>query len=177
VKVSKVDAARRQLETAVTLYFHEGDPVSIHTLTCAAYEVLRRINKGTPMIKDWMKDYIKPEYVKKFGSKLNEAQNFFKHADRDAEKTLTFEPRTTHILLLDACWAYKRIAQERLPLLAIFEMWAATTWGKHYITVPGLDLSDPEVVKWASLSRQEFFNTFVPVAYAATVALPAGGSP
>jgi hypothetical protein len=38
---SKLDVALRQLETAVTLYFHSADPVSIHTLTAAAYNVLR----------------------------------------------------------------------------------------------------------------------------------------
>ena len=165
----KLEAARRQLETAVNLYFHEGDPVSIHTLTCAAYEVIRDINNSQPMLKDWMKDYINPEYVNEIARKLNEAQNFFKHADRDSDGTLAFEPRTTQILLLDACWTYKRIAEERLPLLAIFEVWAAITWGKHYITYPGLDLSDPEVVEWAGLGRQEFFSMLLPVAYAATV--------
>jgi hypothetical protein len=30
-KVSKLDAAKRQLETAIRLYFSDGDPVSIHT--------------------------------------------------------------------------------------------------------------------------------------------------
>ena len=33
--VTKLDAARRQLETAITLWFHDGDPVSIHTLAAA----------------------------------------------------------------------------------------------------------------------------------------------
>jgi hypothetical protein len=41
-KVSKLDAAKRQLETVIRLYFSNGDPVSIHTLTAAAYNVLRR---------------------------------------------------------------------------------------------------------------------------------------
>jgi hypothetical protein len=53
--VSKLDAARRQLETAVRLYFCEGDPVSMHTLTSAAYQVLSDINRaqgGRPMLKE-----------------------------------------------------------------------------------------------------------------------------
>jgi hypothetical protein len=32
VRVTKLDAAKKQLETAIMLYFHDGDPVSIHTL-------------------------------------------------------------------------------------------------------------------------------------------------
>lgn len=173
--VSKLDAARRQLETAVNLYFHEGDPVSIHTLTSTAYEVLRDINDGQSMIKDWMKDYIRPEVLKEFRDKVNEGQNFFKHADRDAEKTLIFEPETTQIWLMDACLTYKRISQERVPLLEVFKLWAAITWGKRFFTYPGLNLSDPVVVESVSLSRQKFFDKFVPVGYAALVTLPAGG--
>jgi hypothetical protein len=30
LQVSKLDAARRQVETAIRLYFAEADPVSIH---------------------------------------------------------------------------------------------------------------------------------------------------
>jgi hypothetical protein len=44
-KVSKLDAAKRQLETAIRLYFSDGDPVSIHTLTAAAYNILRDVTK------------------------------------------------------------------------------------------------------------------------------------
>ena len=41
MNISKIDAARRQLTAT---YFHEADPVSIHTLTSAAYEILRNAN-------------------------------------------------------------------------------------------------------------------------------------
>jgi len=43
--ISKLDAAKRQLETVIRLYFVHGDPVSIHTLTSAAYNVIRDVNK------------------------------------------------------------------------------------------------------------------------------------
>jgi hypothetical protein len=42
--VTKLDAARRQLETAITLWFHEADPVSIHALTGAAHNLLCDLN-------------------------------------------------------------------------------------------------------------------------------------
>lgn len=52
-KVSKLDAAKRQLETVIRLYFAGRDPVSIHTLTAAAYNIVHDItaNRGAePMI-------------------------------------------------------------------------------------------------------------------------------
>ncbi len=75
----------------MVLYFHEADPVSIHILTGAAYDVLRDVSRthyDVQMIKDWAPDMIKPEYVKEFRNGFNRAQNFFKHADRDGEATL-----------------------------------------------------------------------------------------
>jgi len=36
LKVSKLDVARRQLETAVKLYFNDADPVSIILLMCSS---------------------------------------------------------------------------------------------------------------------------------------------
>ena len=40
VTLSKLDVARRQLETAIRLYFYDGDFVSTHTLAAAACKVL-----------------------------------------------------------------------------------------------------------------------------------------
>jgi hypothetical protein len=39
IVVTKLDAARRQLRTAIHLWFNDGDPVSIHALAFAAYEL------------------------------------------------------------------------------------------------------------------------------------------
>jgi hypothetical protein len=38
--ITKLDAARRQLRTAVTLFFQHGDEVAVHTLTAAAHQIL-----------------------------------------------------------------------------------------------------------------------------------------
>ncbi len=51
VRVTKLDCAKRQIETAIMLFFENHDPVSAHTLTGAAYEILRGLNfkaKGEP---------------------------------------------------------------------------------------------------------------------------------
>lgn len=36
IMTSKLGCARRQLQTAVRLYFNDADPISIHTLACAS---------------------------------------------------------------------------------------------------------------------------------------------
>lgn len=40
-RITKLDAARRHLATAIMLWFTGGDTVSIYTLSHAAYEVIQ----------------------------------------------------------------------------------------------------------------------------------------
>ena len=46
-RVSKIDAARRQLETAIRLFFYDIDFVSVHTLLCASHEIFVRIGESS----------------------------------------------------------------------------------------------------------------------------------
>ena len=41
--ISKLDAAKRQLEMAIKLYFNDDDPISIHTLASASEEILMKL--------------------------------------------------------------------------------------------------------------------------------------
>ena len=45
IRVSKLDAARRQLDCAIELWFAGKDEVSIHTLAAAAHQIISDINK------------------------------------------------------------------------------------------------------------------------------------
>jgi argininosuccinate synthase len=60
--VTKIEAARRQLNTAIELWFNDGDPVSIHTLASSAHQIihdLNRRNKGPDLFLDTI--FIKEE--------------------------------------------------------------------------------------------------------------------
>ena len=45
ITLSKLDAATRQLSTAIELWFDERDAVSVHTLAFAAYEIIHVLSK------------------------------------------------------------------------------------------------------------------------------------
>src|SRR3954447_21828987 len=93
LKLTKVEAARRQLRTAIELWFAEGDPVSIHTLAFAAYEIFHFISKKrNPSRRDLVFDsrIVKDKYRKQWNDIIKREANFFKHADRDADGTIDF---------------------------------------------------------------------------------------
>jgi len=124
IRVSKIESARRQLETAVTLYFNDKDPVSIHTLACAAHEIIAELNKnqgGTPLILEGK--IVKNEYKKEFQRMVREAKNFFKHAEKDPNGSLGFNPKTNEYYLLDACEGYELLTGEKNPYFIIYRGW------------------------------------------------------
>ena len=124
MEISKLDAAKRQLDTAIILFFKQADPVSIHTLAAAAHQVLRDIGK-TENIKSFLKDsgLIRKEYEKEYLTIISEAENFFKHADKDPHKLLQFNAQQTESLLLDAVEMYMQITKEMPEDMSIYRVW------------------------------------------------------
>lgn len=130
ITISKLDAARRQLETAIRLYFANGDPVSIHTLAAAAYNIVKDVNKnrgGTPLfLKEEFLDYIKEGHEKEVRKLINAAENFFKHADYDHDAIFDFNPGHSEMLIHEACRVFQRLTGEQSFLFKLFQIWFAT---------------------------------------------------
>lgn len=180
--VTKLDAARRQLQTAVRLYFNYADPISIHALTEAAYEVLAAINRkrgGPKVLKELILDYVTPEYQKEVRDKLNEAKNFIKHAERDPDATLSFKPAQSDLLLLEAGEKYQVLTGELLPEITVFRMWFFLTSGKSFVLPEPFAEQNKKAARLmegdpALSSRVNFFAAMLPLAYKLA---PAPGGP
>ena len=126
MNVSKIDAAKRQLETAITLYFSNTDPVSVHTLAAAAHEILYVICKARGLesvLKDIAKRKIRKGKEKEYIDKLHEAQNFFKHGRRDPDASHKFKPELTEFFIYDACFMYIQLTKETPKPFFIFNFW------------------------------------------------------
>ena len=103
--ITKIEAAQRQLRTAITLWFNEGDEVSIHALAFAAYEVMHAISKRlNPYRRDLLFDtvLIKDEYRSEFNIQLKKTASFFKHANRETETEIEFNPELSELFIFYA---------------------------------------------------------------------------
>jgi hypothetical protein len=121
LKVSKVDAARRQIDTAIELLFGGGDPVSVHTLAAAGARVVRDLSEqkgGQP----W-DDIILPGRHKEFLAALNRRGNFLKHADRDTDEILELEEEANDAVLLMAVMSYRYLGHEATTEMGVFLSW------------------------------------------------------
>jgi hypothetical protein len=105
IKVAKIDAAQRQLQTAIRLWFNDGDAVSIHTLAFAAYEVIHVISKKQkPDRRDLLFDslIVKDEYRADWNKSIKEHANFFKHAKNDFDASIDFAPVISVLFMMSA---------------------------------------------------------------------------
>ena len=163
IKISKLDAARRQLETAIILYFHNYDPISIHTLAAASHEILRTLSSKTG--KDCsmftqVEAEIRDDKQKEFNKLLRGAQNHFKHADHDPDGVLIFDPQISDLYLFDSCMLWQAITQENHAIHMLFKAWfifhnqGLFKKGSHMIS----NIISAFPGKYTSNERREFYD-------------------
>lgn len=127
ITLTKLDAARRQLETAVKLWFDEEDAVSIHTLVAAAHRVVHDVAEHHGMDGAVLIDSNRLTQwgynAKEFKKAIRQAETFFKHAENDPEDTYTFATGQTEFLLYSAIECYHRLDPTKSKMLALYMAW------------------------------------------------------
>lgn len=103
VTCTKCEGAVQQLDVAIGLLFTDGDPLAIRTLAGAAYGILADLAEKRDLGSSWRTKMIEDSGLSKKDALqvLNAAQNYLKHADRDAEATLFFdEEENDHLMFV-----------------------------------------------------------------------------
>jgi hypothetical protein len=124
--ITKLDAARRQIDFAIAQHFAEGDPFAIHTVVAAALGILRALaeSRGDVHIHTSLKGIIRPGMETKFWGALNRASNFLKHADRDPEATLeNVDEAVNEPTLHLACLYYLGLAGQASDAMTVYIWW------------------------------------------------------
>jgi hypothetical protein len=160
--LTKFDVARRQLETAITLWFHDGDVVSVHTLTMAAHEILCVINKsrgGPPMLGEPCPQ-IREGFTDLYRDVTLASYKFFKHASRDADETHLFPPAVNQCVILDAQETYHRLTNDIRPLFKLFK-WYLRVHMPEFFLEPLQDWG-----RFKGLTKAQFFSELLPFSQA-----------
>jgi hypothetical protein len=167
IEIAKIEAARRQIDCAIELWFMDKDEVSIHTLAAAAYQIIHDIKEHRGEKRDLLYDsvLVKPEYRKKWTSTVKKWANFFKHADNDSEGKIEFSPFGNLMFIMFAMSGL-RLLGERTS----YPMNALVAW--HVINEPVLitaefrkhfadriPVEDIEGVR--AVSKEDFFNGYI----------------
>src|SRR5215510_10222247 len=104
--ITKPQAAARQLDTAIRLYFNDDDKLAIQTLAWAAFGILIAYDKASNAGTVWGKVLRnRPD------KESRRIANFLKHADRDHDAVLVdFSIMTPEWLLQFTVRLYEELA-------------------------------------------------------------------
>lgn len=123
--ITKLAAAERQMNEAIRLFFERRDIVSMHTLAAASDQVLSDVCVAKGIESQLRHDayFIREEAHKKWFRALTQAENFFKHAERDPGGTLDFNTEQTMWVLFDATCLYWRLTNDYTHEARVFLCW------------------------------------------------------
>lgn len=125
--ISKIDAARRQLDTAIELWFKDGDGLSAFTLAYASFKLLANLyaHQGTDGFGQAIDRLARERGAHK--SMANIA-NFLKHADRDPNDSLSFfHPDLTVAVIGLSTLLYKNLTDSLSLKMQAFDSWTEAT--------------------------------------------------
>lgn len=125
-KITKVQAAERQLVTAIDLFFRNADSVVIYSIACAAREIIHALcekRKIKTFFDEVLEEY--PHISKKELRRLADLyRNFFKHADQDPDAVLDeFSDDANDAVIFVATHDFGRLVGGMPIEMQVFEVW------------------------------------------------------
>ena len=110
------------------------------------------------IVKDQLLDSIKPEHQKEWRLKVNEAENFFKHADRDHAST-SISVRSSRNLNFRCDTSYWRLPQKNHGVRTRFGWFVPKTW--IFLSMHEEHKAGSERTK--HMGKTRFFEAMLPV--------------
>ena len=123
LRITKIEAAQRQINAGIRMLFRDDDPVAIHTVAMAGFRILRDLVKQEGL-EHPIDSLIRPGKEKEFWRRASSFANFFKHADNDPDDVSDgFSEEANESVLLIAATYYGLLGCQQTD-----EMQALTAW-------------------------------------------------
>jgi hypothetical protein len=112
LRLDKIEAARRQIESAIWLWFVDADMISVRTLTAAAHRLILDLAElwGVTAFP-FTASYFPARAGKDGESPVPDAETYFKHAKEG--ETYELCEAWTELYLFDAVMAYSNLVDNR----------------------------------------------------------------
>jgi len=123
--ISKEEAARRQIDRAVQMYFDDDDPICTHVVASAGWAIVRELCRKLEKLDALreMQQIIRQEKRKEVQDLISHPYNFFKHGDRDEDQLEHFDESQTEWILFMAVQDYRRAFTQSTPTMLVFSLW------------------------------------------------------
>jgi|APTNR8051073442_1049403.scaffolds.fasta_scaffold27837_2 hypothetical protein len=124
--ITKLDAAKHQLITAIRLFFEDRDPIAVTSLAGNASEIVDTLckNKGHLRTVDEILRRFPNVNEKYIRSLKHHDRNFFKHADRNSEMSLdNYDEDFNDFLIMTAVQDLFALTKTVPIEIQVFQIW------------------------------------------------------
>jgi hypothetical protein len=123
IHVKAIEAARRQIDTAIALLFGGGDVVAVHTLAAAGGRILSDLADGKTAAAS-PNAYIRPGREEQYEDLMDRTIAFFHYPDKDAAAMLDgVQEEINDLMLFQACAWYEALGNPLPPAMGAFTAW------------------------------------------------------
>jgi len=165
VQVSKLDAAKRQLETAIRLYFNDADPVSIHTLAVASHDMLVNLQRNNSFHNETSRQtnglIVRDKYMQEIKKTIKSSKQSLQQIHNAGKSFLSFSPREIEFLLFDAVEKYVQLTSEHVPYLIIFRGWFVYKHQPMFRLPHGRNIIINNLMKHYKDNKAEYFSAML----------------
>jgi hypothetical protein len=125
-RITKIQAAERQLVAAIELFFRNADSIVVYSVACAAREIIHSLcekRKIKSFFDEILEDH--PHLSRRDLRRLaDQHRNFFKHADSDPDAVLEqFSDDSNDAVLFVATHDFGRLTGGMPIEMQVFETW------------------------------------------------------
>ena len=127
--LNKKEVATRHTNQAIKMFFHKEDPVPTLVIVCAANYILHdlAIKNNIPILLGYngifQKILIKQEFQQIVNTRRSEIYNFFKHAKKDFDKMIEFNPDLIWYYILENIIIIKQLDCDFSKEMGYFVFW------------------------------------------------------
>lgn len=163
ITLTKQSVASSQLITAISLWFQNGDPISILMLAANAHELLHALGEkvGKPSgLQTWLESM-----PKSLQARAQYVINFCKHGWKDLEEETPHDPRVADVLIYFAGRCYRNVIGSPTPAMIAFDLRLALENPDLVIEGGAKEAFSKlaNVYNAAAISRQEFLDEYLPL--------------
>jgi hypothetical protein len=163
IKITKLDAACRQLNTAIYLWFTEGDPISVFALAHAAHEIIHTLYRRKGLVDlIYDSDFINDNYRGDWAKRLKHGAAFLKHAKRDPDAVLEFNPNLTMTHIMGCVMGLSRMGYAPSDEIAALLAWLYVhrpTWFRSKRVESFLPAK--ELQEFRRVKKPQFFELYL----------------
>ena len=125
IRVKKVEAASRQIDTAIRMTFAAEDPVAIQAVNGGIHRIIQDYYRSRGDIEAYLRlaDWIAPGNEARFWRYFNAAAEFLKPGDWDPEAVFDLEEDTNDFMIVFAARWYHRLGLAVTREMRVFATW------------------------------------------------------